>query len=176
MRSHTNRRLSLAAVLTGGALTLAACGGSTVDNTESSSTDVPSASTTPSASQSVTSSAPSGSGATASREPEARDGSVNEVTTLPSSEEREKQEEDYLAALTDGGVDFDAAKEETSQSGLEDQALAAGHSQCDLEGSPVAEILIPLAAGQFVEQGLFDGTPQQLEGIMIDNAKSKLCK
>lgn len=168
---------SLAAVLAGAALSLAACGTATVDNTESTETDVPSASV--SASSSTSSSAAKGSGsssqATGSGGREARDGSVNEVTELPEGEERAKEEEDYLAGLADSGVDFDKEKKTEEQTGLEDQALAAGRAHCNLDDSPLADVLIPMAAGQFVEQGLFDGTPQQLEGIMIDAAKSKLC-
>lgn len=156
---------------------LASCGSSTVDNAEDSNATgqtIPSVSASKTTKNTAAASADISGRELSSAEPQ--DGSIKEVDGIPSTAERTQEDKDFLESLTKKGVDFSDNKEVQKTGGLEDQVVAAGNAHCQLRDKDIEDVFIPMAAGQIVEQGLFDGTPQELEGILIDAAKSAYCE
>ena len=172
---------------------LAACGSDSVDNSSegSSSAAVPSVSSSATAgsdkddkdnedskdakkSESEKSSDSGSSNSGGRSEPQPEDGAVEQVEEVPQAGGRTEEDQQYLSALKDGGIDL--KKSGDDRSGLEDSLIAAGVSYCRAQENDQEDVLLPLAAGQLKSIGVVDGEPQETEKVLVDAAKSAYCQ
>ncbi|GEM_PF-3491846 len=167
-------------------LTVTACGGgSTVDNAETGTADVPnvseSASASPSESEDPSEDANRSSGSSStdrtSSGDEARDGGVQPVDEVPQGGQRSEEETAFLDQLKDDGIDLSKESPE-SRDGLQAQILSAGYQYCGNKDTP----LVGVVAGQLQTQGLLgtdDPSDEQVFDRTVKNihtaAKDHLC-
>ena len=168
------RRLShptvAAALLAAGAL-LAGCGSATVDESEATETSVAplersasasSAAASGASSETSTSASENSSAGSSSRgtgdEPEDR--GAREVSEIPAPAPDEGPNQDFLAAVSQGGVNTD---------GVEDQLIGAAQASC--QGDVVT---VPAVAGQLIEQGRSELSHEQLTQLITEQGRA-LC-
>jgi len=167
------RRLShptvAAALLAAGAL-LAGCGSATVDESEATETSVaplersasPSSAASGASSETSTSTSENSSAGSSSRgtgdEPEDR--GAREVSEIPAPAPVEGPNQDFLAAVSQGGVNTD---------GVEDQLIGAAQASC--QGDTVT---VPAVAGQLIEQGRSELSHEQLTQLITEQGRA-LC-
>lgn len=154
------RNVAVALSLALAGLTLAACGGTTVDSSDVTAT--------PSA---VTSSATSTASTTTSTKPSEKrpeddalenEGAASEVSDFPeNTAKRPPEQEAYLEALREGGVKIE---------GNEDQLLATAGTLCGGE-----TITRDAVAGQLIEQQRTELDHEQLIKLIDDAAHANLC-
>ena len=154
------RNVAVALSLALAGLTLAACGGTTVDSSDVTAT--------PSA---VTSSATSTASTTTSTKPSEKrpeddalenEGAASEVSDFPEdTPKRPEKEEAYLEALRAAGVNVE---------GTEDQLLATASTLCGGE-----TITRDAVAGQLIEQQRTELDHEQLIKLIDDAAHANLC-
>ncbi|MDK8797703.1 hypothetical protein QP994_07380 [Corynebacterium sp. MSK044] len=155
------RNVAVALSLAVAGLTLAACGGTTVDSSDVTAT--------PSA---VTSSATSTASTTTSTKPSSEkrpeddalenEGAASEVSDFPeNTAKRPPEQEAYLEALREGGVKIE---------GNEDQLLATAGTLCGGE-----TITRDAVAGQLIEQQRTELDHEQLIKLIDDAAHANLC-
>ncbi|MDK8795961.1 hypothetical protein QP968_09600 [Corynebacterium sp. MSK041] len=154
------RNIAVALSLAVAGLTLAACGGTTVDSSDVTAT--------PSA---VTSSATSTASTTTSTKPSEKrpeddalenEGAASEVSDFPeNTAKRPPEQEAYLEALREGGVKIE---------GNEDQLLATAGTLCGGE-----TITRDAVAGQLIEQQRTELDHEQLIKLIDDAAHANLC-
>lgn len=155
------QRTQLAAVFAVAGLSLAACGGTTVE-----SDDV---TTTPSSSATSSSSTTQTSETTVSEEPSTsenpalgEEGAASEVSDFPDDAPvREPRDEAYLEALRQGGVDI---------TGNEEQLLSTARTICG--GSPITRDAV---AGQLIEQQRTNLNHKDLVELIDASAHDNLC-
>lgn len=161
------KRTSTFALLAAAALTLAACGGTTVDSDDvtATPTQTESKSQSESPSTSASSSAETSSSETASPEPEqdlGGEGAASEVEDFPEDvAHRAPEDEAYLEALRKGGVDI---------TGNEEQLLSTARTVC--QGSPITRDAV---AGQLIEQERTTLNHKQLTELIDASAHDTLC-
>ena len=154
------RKVAASVFLAVAGLTLAACGGTTVDSSDVTAT--PSAVT-----NSATSTAPTTTSTKSSeKRPEddalANEGAASEVSDFPeNTPKRPAEEEAYLEALREGGVKIE---------GTEDQLLATAGTLCGGE-----TITRDAVAGQLIEQQRTSLDYEQLIKLIDDAAHANLC-
>ncbi|WP_144792440.1 hypothetical protein [Corynebacterium singulare] len=167
------RRLShptvAAALLAAGAL-LAGCGSATVDESEATETSVAplersasaSSAASGAASETSTSASENSSAGSSSRgtgdEPEDR--GAREVSEIPAPAPDEGPNQDFLAAVSQGGVNTD---------GVEDQLIGAAQAAC--QGDTVT---VPAVSGQLIEQGRSELSHEQLTQLITEQGRA-LC-
>ena len=154
------RKVAVSVFLAVAGLTLAACGGTTVDSSDVTAT--------PSA---VTSSATSTASTTTSTKPSEKrpeddalenEGAASEVSDFPeNTAKRPPEQEAYLEALREGGVKIE---------GNEDQLLATAGTLCGGE-----TITRDAVAGQLIEQQRTSLDYEQLIKLIDDAAHANLC-
>ena len=143
------------------ALTLGACGSATVESTDDpTDTKVAplerSAAPTSDAASSSAASETASSSASASRAP------ASEISAIPTPEQSQGPEREFIAAVQKAGVNTD---------GAEDQIIGAGQAACR-EGDAVT---IPAVAGQLIEQGRATLPHEELTAVLTDQARGTLC-
>lgn len=167
------RRLShptvAAALLAAGAL-LAGCGSATVDESEATETSVAplersasaSSAASGASSETSTSASENSSAGSSSRgtgdEPEDR--GAREVSEIPAPAPDGGPNQDFLAAVSQGGVKTD---------GVEDQLIGAAQASC--QGDAVT---VPAVAGQLIEQGRSELSHEQLTQLITEQGRA-LC-
>lgn len=148
VKSRT-RTATLALILAGG-LSLAACGGVTVegDSADTAESSVARESTPSSTADSAGESTEASTSARAGgNRPAPRDEAAAEVTALPeTSVSRTPQELDLLEGLSAGGVDI---------AGVEDQMIATAANYCDSDSDP-SNVTVDAIAGQLIAQDRVD--------------------
>ncbi|ART20425.1 hypothetical protein CBE89_02110 [Corynebacterium striatum] len=158
------------AALMAAALTLGACGSATVESTDDpTDTKVAplerSATATSDGASSSASSKTASSSASASHEPASdapEDSGAREISAIPTPEQSQGPEQEFIAAVQKAGVDTN---------GAEDQIIGAGQAACR-EGDAVT---IPAVAGQLIEQGRAALSHEELTAVLTDQARGTLC-
>ena len=162
---------SVAAVLLAAGALLAGCGSATVDESEATETSVAplersasasSAAASGASSETSTSTSENSSAGSSSRgtgdEPEDR--GAREVSEIPAPAPDEGPNQDFLAAVSQGGVNTD---------GVEDQLIGAAQASC--QGDAVT---VPAVAGQLIEQGRSELSHEQLIQLITERGRA-LC-
>jgi len=162
---------SVAAVLLAAGALLAGCGSATVDESEATETSVAplersasasSAAASGASSETSTSTSENSSAGSSSRgtgdEPEDR--GAREVSEIPAPAPDEGPNQDFLAAVSQGGVNTD---------GVEDQLIGAAQASC--QGDAVT---VPAVAGQLIEQGRSELSHEQLTQLITEQGRA-LC-
>lgn len=167
-----------------GALSLTACGGATVEDTDATATSVAPLDRAPRSSEATESSTEKeaedsdeseSAAASSSREPDAdrppapqpQDQGAREVDEVPAQEApRSPQDVEYLGALTDQDIDV---------AGVEDQLIGTATTICNPEGTGIDQATVPAVAGQLVEQGRTDRSAEELTQLIVDNARQAYC-
>ncbi|QRP61890.1 DUF732 domain-containing protein [Corynebacterium minutissimum] len=171
-RLSSSARVTTAALLAAGAL-LAGCGSATVDESEATETSVAplerssgssegaeSSSTSNSSAASSSDKASSGSGSSRGSGEEPEDRGAREISEIPAPAPAEGPHQEFLAALSDGGVNTE---------GVEDQLVGAAQAAC--QGDTVT---VPAVAGQLIEQGRSELSHEQLTQLISEKG-SALC-
>lgn len=159
------RKTAITAVLAAAGLSLVACGGTTVDSDDVTTAPAPASSSATSA-PTTTSSAESSSAApresSETNDALANEGAASEVSDFPeNAPKRPKEDEAYLEALREGGVDVE---------GNEEQLLSTARTLCGGE-----EITRDAVAGQLIEQQRTSLDHEKLSQLIDDAAHSHLC-
>lgn len=161
---------SVAAVLLAAGALLAGCGSATVDESEATETSVAplersasaSSAASGASSETSTSTSENSSAGSSSRgtgdEPEDR--GAREVSEIPAPAPDEGPNQDFLAAVSQGGVNTD---------GVEDQLIGAAQASC--QGDAVT---VPAVAGQLIEQGRSELSHEQLTQLITEQGRA-LC-
>ena len=161
---------SVAAVLLAAGALLAGCGSATVDESEATETSVAplersasaSSAASGASSETSTSASENSSAGSSSRgtgdEPEDR--GAREVSEIPAPAPDEGPNQDFLAAVSQGGVNTD---------GVEDQLIGAAQASC--QGDAVT---VPAVAGQLIEQGRSELSHEQLTQLITEQGRA-LC-
>ncbi|KHO30677.1 hypothetical protein [Corynebacterium minutissimum] len=165
-RLNSSARVTAAALLAAGAL-LAGCGSATVDESEATETSVAplersagssegaeSSSTSNSSAASSSDKASSGSGSSRGSGEETEDRGAREISEIPAPAPAEGPHQEFLAALSDGGVNTE---------GVEDQLVGAAQAAC--QGDTVT---VPAVAGQLIEQGRSELSHEQLTQLISE--------
>ncbi|OFT58795.1 hypothetical protein [Corynebacterium sp. HMSC05E07] len=168
------RRLSCpgaAAVLLAAGALLAGCGSATVDESEATETSVAPLERSASSSSAKASGESSGASTSTSEnssagsssqgtgdEPEDR--GAREVSEIPAPAPEEGPNQDFLGAVSQGGVNTD---------GVEDQLIGAAQAAC--QGDTVT---VPAVAGQLIEQGRSELSHEQLTQLITEQGRA-LC-
>lgn len=171
-RLSSSARVTTAALLAAGTL-LAGCGSATVDESEATETSVAplersagssegaeSSSTSSSSAGSSSDKASSGSGSSRGSGEEPEDRGAREISEIPAPAPAEGPHQEFLAALSDGGVNTE---------GVEDQLVGAAQAAC--QGDTVT---VPAVAGQLIEQGRSELSHEQLTQLISEKG-SALC-
>ena len=170
-RLSSSARVTAAALLAAGAL-LAGCGSATVDESEATETSVAplerssgssegaESSSTSSSAASSSDKASSGSGSSRGSGEEPEDRGAREISEIPAPAPAEGPHQEFLAALSDGGVNTE---------GVEDQLVGAAQAAC--QGDTVT---VPAVAGQLIEQGRSELSHEQLTQLISEKG-SALC-
>lgn len=156
----------MAALLAAAGLTLAACGGATVDSDDVTETPAPSSSAEEQSMEasSTESSTQSSSAAPAAPadDPAAGEGAASEVENTPDAAPmRPEKDEAFLEALRQGGVNVE---------GNEEQLVGTARTICG--GSTVTRDAV---AGQLVEQQATDMSVEELSELIESAARDNLC-
>ncbi|WP_165165061.1 hypothetical protein [Corynebacterium qintianiae] len=157
---------SLAALSVAAGLALSACGSSTVDSSEVTSTEA--STSTTAETETTTASAETPATTTSSRKPtpapagSAADQPAQEVESVPSQASAYSPEEDaYLEALRNEGINVH---------GVEDQLTGTGFSVC--QGSSITRDAV---AGQLIEQRRTELDVNAVAKLIDDTAHEHLC-
>lgn len=171
------RRILSATLTLTAAVTLAACGSATVDNTDAEDSTatsvaplergsgVASASTSSPAESDAEADAGGGQAAApgAGEEPGAEDRGAHEVSSLPQPAPAGNEvDQGYLDQLRDGGIRIE---------GVEEQLIGAGRASCN----PQDSVTIPAVAGQLIEQKRTDKPFEEVSALITDKAKAAYC-
>lgn len=162
----------MAAVLAAAGLSLAACGGATVESDDVTATPSSSAPATESAAESATettgtetateSSSAAAAPAAPADDPAAGEGAASEVENTPDAAPmRPEKDQAYLEALRQGGVNVE---------GNEEQLVGTGRTICG--GSTVTRDAV---AGQLVEQQATQLKVEELSKLIESAARDNLC-
>ena len=160
------RKPLLTAVLAAAGLGLAACGGTTVDSkdvtsTPSTSSASPTTSTTATETETETESS-SAAATPAADDPAAGEGAASEVENTPDAVPmRPEQDEAYLEALRQGGVNVE---------GNEEQLVGTARTICG--GSTITRDAV---AGQLIEQQATQLELNELTKLIDSAARDNLC-
>lgn len=162
------RKTFLTAVLAAAGLSLAACGGTTVDSddvtaTPSSSATAPTSSATDIETQTeIETEASSPEAAAPADDPAAGEGAAREVENTPEAVPmRPERDEAYLEALRQGGVNVE---------GNEEQLVGTARTICG--GSTITRDAV---AGQLIEQQVTQLEFDQLTKLIDSAARDNLC-
>ncbi|AKK09881.1 hypothetical protein [Corynebacterium testudinoris] len=162
-RVRTRFGLAITALATAGVL--AACGGATVDEDSTTATSVAPLERAP---QSTTAS--ESSSATARPTPteaQPQDQGAREVEEVPEqSVPRTKEDLDYLEDLGGSGIDV---------KGVESQMIGTAVTVCRPEDSGIDAVTVPAVAGQLVEQGRSDKSPEEIATLIENAARKAYC-
>lgn len=159
------RKTAMTAVLAAVGLSLAACGGATVDSedvtaTPSTSTAAPSSSVEESESAAETES--SSAASAPADDPAAGEGAASEVENTPDAAPmRPEQDEAFLEALREGGVNVE---------GNEEQLVGTARTICG--GSDITRDAV---AGQLIEQQATQLEFDDLTKLIDSAARDNLC-
>lgn len=97
-------------------------------------------------------------------EPQPEDGAAEEIEEIPEqTAERSPEEQALLSEVGEGGIDT---------AGVEDQIIGAAATVCDTEGQ---NVIVPAAAGQLVEQGKTELSPEEAASLIESAANSAYC-
>lgn len=158
----------MAAVLAAAGLSLAACGGATVESDDVTATPSSSAPATESATETTgTETATESSSAAAAPaapadDPAAGEGAASEVENTPDAAPmRPEKDQAYLEALRQGGVNVE---------GNEEQLVGTGRTICG--GSTVTRDAV---AGQLIEQQATQLKMEELSKLIESAARDNLC-
>ena len=162
------RKTAMAALLAAAGLTLAACGGATVDSDDVTETPAPAPSSSAeeqsmeeSSTESSTESSSAAPAAPAD-DPAAGEGAASEVENTPDAAPmRPVEDEAFLEALRQGGVNVE---------GNEEQLVGTARTICG--GSTVTRDAV---AGQLVEQQATDMNVEELSELIESAARDNLC-
>lgn len=165
MRKHLGRggrRKAFLVLLAVPALALTACGGSTVESADVTTTSSSTSETT-SSSEETTSSEQS---PTAERQ--SNDSAASRASSLPDNRvPLTEEDEDFLDAMDSSSIDIE---------GTEDQVMAAARSECvDGEDPEYSEILIEAVSGQLIAQERTELSESEVAQIIADAAESAYC-
>lgn len=161
------RKTAIAALLSAAGLTLAACGGATVDSDDVTETQSPAApssaeETTTATSTEASTESSSAAPAAPADDPAAGEGAASEVENTPDAAPmRPEKDEAFLEALREGGVNVE---------GNEEQLVGTARTICD--GSTVTRDAV---AGQLVEQQATDMDVEELSELIETAARDNLC-
>lgn len=168
-RKPGRARAAVLALLGAGALTLAACGDSTVESSEVTETTTTGADTSETTSETSTSE----TSRTSARENDERDITEPGATRASSAPDGRMplsgDDEDFLDALIADGIDVE---------GTEDQLIAAGHLHCTAEsedGGDADAAVVDAVAGQIVAQKRSDGDEASVAQSIAKAAESAYC-
>lgn len=169
MRTPARTGLLIAAL--GGALTLTACGGATVENDPTTATSVAPLDRAP---RNGDSEAESGSGEAVDRppagrpaEPQPQDQGAREIDEIPEQQiPRSAEDVAFLGELTDEGIDVD---------GVEDQLIGTASTVCGNGENVLTEATPPAVAGQLVEQGRTDLPVGEVTALIESAAQNAYC-
>lgn len=167
-------RAGALAVVAAAGLSLAACGGSTVESADVTDTDTaaPESASADASSSEASSSATSEK--TTSREP-SRERDINDPAATRASGAPDGRmpltgdDEKFLDALIADGIDVE---------GTEDQLIAAGHVQCtaDADDGPAGDsAVVGAVAGQLVAQGRTDKDEAGVAEAIAKAARQAYC-
>lgn len=162
------RKTAMAAFLAAAGLTLAACGGATVDSDDVTETPAPAPSSS-AEEQSTETSSPESSTESSSAapaapadDPAAGEGAASEVENTPDAAPmRPEKDEAFLESLRQGGVNVE---------GNEEQLVGTARTICS--GSTVTRDAV---AGQLVEQQATDMNVEELSELIESAARDNLC-
>lgn len=154
-------------------LSLAACGGVTVEGDDSSTASAPtetngtaSSSTAGSTERSSQASQSNGSGSSGST---ARDGAAEEIDGLPEvTVERSAEAQAFLDALKDEKIDI---------SGVEDQLIATAQNYCSSENKD-ENVTVDAVAGQLIVQGrtnVKEDQAAEISSLLKESADRTYC-
>lgn len=152
----------LAAVLVG-ALSLTACGGSTVDSDTATPTTVTPLERGPKGDADETSTSTS---RPRPATPQPEDQGAREIDEIPSETPRSAADVTFLGDLTDAGVDV---------AGVEDQLIGTAATVCSGTGAELMKATVPAVAGQLIEQGRTDKSLDEVTGLIESAAKNAYC-
>lgn len=162
-------------------LGISACGSeSTVDNapgsTETTVPSVSSAAPAPSTSAAANSpAAPAGEPAPEDAEPAVQDSGAEEVTSVPADSQRSTEDQEFLQALENNGVDLSREQGATQPGGVQDQVIAAARGYCSSKAEGKTDVFTALAAGQLQAQRIVDKSPEEIQKYIKDAADSAYC-
>lgn len=158
----------MAALLAAAGLTLAACGGATVDSDDVTETPAPAPSSSAEEQSTETSSTESSTESSSAApaapadDPAAGEGAASEVENTPDAAPmRPEKDEAFLEALRQGGVNVE---------GNEEQLVGTARTICG--GSTVTRDAV---AGQLVEQQATDMNVEELSELIESAARDNLC-
>lgn len=176
-------RAGLGAVLVAGALTLSACGGSTVtsdelsetaapaedtataDDSESTATEESDQSETSSRDSSATESSEESASESSSQESTAEDQAAREISEIPPAEpEASSDDEQFLETVGMRGVDV---------AGVENQLIGTASTVCAGDGASAATA--GAVAGQLIEQGRTDLAHEEVTQLIETSAREVYC-
>ncbi|MHA2790000.1 hypothetical protein ACXZ66_12795 [Corynebacterium sp. S7] len=163
------RKLLVGAIAIAASVSLAACGGATVNSEDvttsaepPASSSAPAPSSSQSASPTTTDKASSTRQAPASSSGQPADIGAREVDEVPTqSVQYSPEEQAFLDEVTAGQVNVDS---------VQDQLIGTAQTICG--GDTVTRDAV---AGQLIEQGRSDLTQQQLAKLLDDSAHAHLC-
>ena len=162
------RKTAMAALLAAAGLTLAACGGATVDSDDVTETPAPAPSSSAEEQSTETSSTESSTESSSAApaapadDPAAGEGAASEVENTPDAAPmRPEKDEAFLEALRQGGVNVE---------GNEEQLVGTARTICG--GSTVTRDAV---AGQLVEQQATDMNVEELSELIESAARDNLC-
>lgn len=165
--------------------TLTACGDSTVNDNESTTTSIAPLERAPRSSTATT--VPSsersaerdrdrdeeGAASSSRRTPEPRpapqpqDQGAREIDEIPAPEmPRSPEDVRYLGALTDEEIDIE---------GVEEQLIGTAATVCEGGDSDFARSTLPAVAGQLIEQGRTDKSVDDVAALIEDAARNAYC-
>lgn len=159
------RKTAMTAVLAAVGLSLAACGGATVDSedvTATPSTSAAAPSSSVEESQSATETESSSAASAPADDPAAGEGAASEVENTPDAAPlRPEQDEAFLEALREGGVNVE---------GNEEQLVGTARTICG--GSDITRDAV---AGQLIEQQATQLEFDDLTKLIDSAARDNLC-
>ncbi|WP_297850482.1 DUF732 domain-containing protein [uncultured Corynebacterium sp.] len=159
------RKTAMTAVLAAVGLSLAACGGATVDSedvTATPSTSAAAPSSSVEESQSATETESSSAASAPADDPAAGEGAASEVENTPDAAPmRPDQDEAFLEALREGGVNVE---------GNEEQLVGTARTICG--GSDITRDAV---AGQLIEQQATQLEFDDLTKLIDSAARDNLC-
>ncbi|MBV7296066.1 DUF732 domain-containing protein [Corynebacterium sp. TAE3-ERU12] len=165
----SQRRAAVVAAMVVTGLSVSACGGATVEDSEVTDTEIVTTTSTTTKKKDdkdkkteADSTRPS---KTKAGDPPIPDPGPTRIDEAPDNRmPLTEADEDYLLAITDFGVDI---------SGTEDQLIAAGHAHCN--GTESDKAIVDAAAGQLVAQGRTEKKPEEVSAVIAKSADKAYC-
>ncbi|GAB2513896.1 hypothetical protein CATRI_12430 [Corynebacterium atrinae] len=162
MSARGSNRIGLAIMALATAVVLAACGGTTVEEGSVTATSVAPLERSTAASESSSAKA-----SPSPTEAQPQDQGAREVEEVPEqSVPRTKEDLAYLEDLSGSGIDV---------KGVESQMIGTAVTVCNPEGSGIDAVTVPAVAGQLVEQGRSNKSPEEIATLIENAARKAYC-